>query len=265
MKLGDYETHPIADAFPMLEGAHWQRFLDKVKRFGVLVLELWRYEGKILDGRNRYRAVLELGLKVKLKWRDFEGTFEEAAEFARAMNLEGRRNMSPSVCTLAACKLYQLLRPVGRGRRKKSGTGTELSRAEVAKRSGSSVSGMQDGEVVLEKCAPDVIKAIERDDLTISEALELAPLAHDAQLEALQRRDEQSTVRAKRAALRDSKPRNDEQPSPATALRQLLATAQRALEKLGATVVPHKDKDGLEIAYAGVVWSMDVQATGSVA
>jgi hypothetical protein len=263
MRLGEYETHPIADAFPLLEGARWERFLEKLKRFGVVNLDLWRYEGKLLDGRNRYRGILELGLKAKIKWHDFDGELADAIDFASAMNLEGRRNMSPSVCTLAACKLYELVKPKGRGRPRKDRTGTEITKAELARREGISVSQMEDGQVVLEKCAPEVVASINREDLTISEALELAQLPHDEQRAALERRAAEATTRAKRAALR-GKPQNDNELAPAAAANQLVRVMVKGIEQLGATVQSVKGTDvdvrfELLIAYAGNVFAVSLQ------
>src|SRR5262245_28493685 len=56
-----YDFHPLADLFPMLE--------DKSAAFEALVEDIrerkqqepvWLYEGKILDGRNRYLACQKL-------------------------------------------------------------------------------------------------------------------------------------------------------------------------------------------------------------
>jgi len=61
------EIHPLADIFPYMSGEEWNLFLTDVQTNG-LQKPITMHEGKIVDGRNRYKAVQELGI---------EGRFEE--------------------------------------------------------------------------------------------------------------------------------------------------------------------------------------------
>ena len=58
MKIGEYETHPAADAFQLMNGRAFRNLVDSVKRSGVRQRGVL-YNGQILDGRNRALAALE--------------------------------------------------------------------------------------------------------------------------------------------------------------------------------------------------------------
>ena len=62
-KQQEYEFHPIANVFPLMKGDEFKRFKKDI-RTNKLREQIIIYEGKILDGRNRYNACKELGLPV---------------------------------------------------------------------------------------------------------------------------------------------------------------------------------------------------------
>jgi hypothetical protein len=61
----ELQFHPLADMFPLMEGAEFDALVADIKankvRDNILL-----YEGMILDGRNRYRALRTLGLSPKV-------------------------------------------------------------------------------------------------------------------------------------------------------------------------------------------------------
>lgn len=82
--------HPIANEFPMMDGPDYEGLKASIKAQGFLDSELiWLYGEPlmILDGRNRQRAALEIGVTLSAKnYRIFTGTYEEAEAFSNAKN-----------------------------------------------------------------------------------------------------------------------------------------------------------------------------------
>jgi hypothetical protein len=54
------QYHPIADLFPLMEGKEFDEFVANIKA-NALRSKIVLHEGMILDGRNRYRAMLAAG------------------------------------------------------------------------------------------------------------------------------------------------------------------------------------------------------------
>ena len=96
-ELAHLEDHPIATVFPLLDEGGVESLSQSIKNQGLLE-PILLYEGKILDGRNRYRACMAAGVEVRTA--DFEGTATEAIEHVWAVNRE-RRHLTPSQAAAA--------------------------------------------------------------------------------------------------------------------------------------------------------------------
>lgn len=91
--------HPIADVWPMMEEAKLHELADDIRKNGQLV-PVWLYEGKILDGRNRWAACKIAGIEPKTK----EYTGDEPTAFAVSLN-DRRRHMGKSALAAVAAEL----------------------------------------------------------------------------------------------------------------------------------------------------------------
>lgn len=96
----ELEFHPLAGIFPLMEGAEFTALVDDIRDHGqreTIVL----HEGKILDGRNRYRACQEIDAEPRTEQWIGNGT---AAEFVASMNIR-RRHLSTEQCSAFAAEL----------------------------------------------------------------------------------------------------------------------------------------------------------------
>lgn len=94
MKIGNYTTHPAAEIFPMMSDEELHGLAEDIREHG-LVEPLWRIRVNerwlVLDGRNRLKACLSLGVEVY--WETFEG--DDPVGFVVSRNLH-RRHLNAS-------------------------------------------------------------------------------------------------------------------------------------------------------------------------
>jgi ParB/RepB/Spo0J family partition protein len=95
-------AHPLADIFPLIEGAEFDALVESIKRDGQLE-PIMVHRQQILDGRNRYRACLKAG--VAPRFEEFESDDPAVqARWVAAKNLS-RRHLSESQRAMIAAEL----------------------------------------------------------------------------------------------------------------------------------------------------------------
>ena len=106
------DFHPIADIFPLLDAAAFEQLVRDVKANGVHE-PIWRHrDGRIIDGRNRWRASQVAG--VECPSRVFAGGDEDLLAFVISANVN-RRHLRASQRAMIAAKLTTV--PQGGDRR----------------------------------------------------------------------------------------------------------------------------------------------------
>jgi hypothetical protein len=97
--MTEYAFHELATVFPLLEGGEYTALIDDIRRHGLLE-PITLFEGKILDGRNRYRACLAAGVEPRFREILF-GDYAEAAapptSFAMSSAISGTKALSYGV------------------------------------------------------------------------------------------------------------------------------------------------------------------------
>src|SRR5690348_1465957 len=85
----DYErmaSHELANLLPMIDQTNYENLKADIAKQGILE-PIVLFEGKILDGRNRYRAAKELSFDfTPANFKTFEGTQIEAEAYVFATN-----------------------------------------------------------------------------------------------------------------------------------------------------------------------------------
>ena len=103
--LFEYEFHELANLFPLVEGEDYSALIEDIRDHGILN-PITLYQGRILDGRNRYRAAKESGHKFTP--RDFVELAPnvDAREYVLSANVQ-RRQLKPEQRRQLVAKLIR--------------------------------------------------------------------------------------------------------------------------------------------------------------
>lgn len=118
-------AHPVADLFPMMSAEEYTALVADIREHGQRE-PIWLIGEQILDGRNRYRACLELE-RTPL-WRHYAGPVDTATliKFVLSLNLQ-RRHLSSSQKATLALDVEALLAEEAKERQRAAG----VARAET--------------------------------------------------------------------------------------------------------------------------------------
>ena len=178
--MKEYQFHPIAEAFPLMEGDEFTALAEDVDTNGLrdaIVL----YQGKILDGRNRYRACI--AGKCKPAFAEYEG--DDPVSFVTSKNMH-RRHLNTSQRGIAAAALVQLRLQICKGQK------IENVREEVilqtARQLNVSPRTVESGLDVLEDGSKALQDAVKAGEVTASDAASIVDLPKSEQNEAIKKK-----------------------------------------------------------------------------
>ena len=166
----NFEFHPLANIFPLIDGQAYQELMADVMRHGVRE-PVWLYEGQILDGRNRYRAAMAMG--VECPTREYVG--DDATGFVISLNLH-RRHLTESQRAMVAAKLANISHG---GNRKDQGANlrVEVSRSDAAELLSVSPRSVASAAKVQAESSPEIVQAVEQGAMSVSLAAKVADLS----------------------------------------------------------------------------------------
>jgi N6-adenosine-specific RNA methylase IME4 len=177
--------HPLAEIFPLIEDEEFDSLVEDIKRHGVRE-PVVVYEDKILDGRNRYRACREAG--VDCTFVPFRG--DDPVDYVISLNLR-RRHLDESQRAMVAAKLATLRQgdnqhteglPIGRS--------SEL--LNVGERS------VARAREVLDHGVPELRQAVERGEVSVTAAADVATESAEVQQEIVARGEREILDAARR-------------------------------------------------------------------
>jgi len=95
--------HILADTFPLITGIEFERLIEDIRKNGLFE-PIVLHEGKILDGRNRYKACSQLGINCASV--EYEG--DDPLGFVLSLNLH-RRHLTPSQLAPIAIEIEKVI------------------------------------------------------------------------------------------------------------------------------------------------------------
>jgi ParB family chromosome partitioning protein len=176
--VSHYEFHPIANIFPLIDGQSYQELLADVLKHGVRE-PIWIYEGKILDGRNRYRAAMAMRVECPIQ----EYTGPDAVAFVISLNLH-RRHLNESQRGMVGAKLANMQQ----GQRtdiQPSANLQNVSQADAAEMLNVSTRTVAAASKVQAEAPQEVTKAVEAGDISINLATQFVALPDESKQEAI--------------------------------------------------------------------------------
>lgn len=177
--MSTLQAHPAAELFPLLSGDEYESFKADIAERG-LIEPIWLCEGKILDGRNRYRACNELG--VEPKFLSYDG--ESPVAFAWSLNGK-RRHLDKGQLAIIATKMLPPLREEAKKRQLAALSGVPVMSREPAdepQNKHANMSVTKAAEIVgvgeslvqradyLAKNAPEMLEKVQAGEATINGA-----------------------------------------------------------------------------------------------
>jgi len=167
--------HPYSEIFPLIEGAEFDALVEDIKTHGLRE-KIWVYEGKILDGRNRFLACQKA--KVRPQFRKFTG--KDALAFIISLNV-ARRHLSEAQRAMAAARIATLKRGANQHEDAPRGASSQSAAAEkmdVSRRS------VQRARQVIEKGSKALQSAVESGEIPLKRAAEVTNLPKAEQMQA---------------------------------------------------------------------------------
>jgi ParB family chromosome partitioning protein len=263
-------AHPVADLFPMMDDDGLRDLAADIADYGLLEAVWLHSDGRIIDGRNRWRACVIAG--VEPATRTYEGDDDGLVKFVLSLNLQ-RRHLTTSQRQMVAARVATL----EQGRPDKTAESGGLTQVDASKLLNVGVTGVKAARIVQEKGVPELIAAVDEGDMSVTKAADVARRPEYEQRAAVRAVKDASTEdllsmaavqKAKKQRIDDGRAvlqsLSNEWYTPVKyidAARAVLggidldpASCDEANEIVKAETYYTADDDGLAYDWAGTVW-----------
>lgn len=194
--MEDMQFHPAANIFPMMAEADFSGLVEDIGKHGLRE-PIGLLHGKIIDGRNRYRACLQASVEPEYSVVETD----DPVAYVLSLNLH-RRHLSPSQVAMVGGRARDLYDEAakarmnagkggdgsgGRGHKKNppvnvsEGLGTGDARDKAGKAVGVSGSLIDRATKVLKEGTPELIQAVDSGKMSVSRAAEVTDLEPEEQ------------------------------------------------------------------------------------
>lgn len=180
--MDDLEYHPLANLFPLIEGEEFDALVGDIRVNGLHdAIDL--FQGKILDGRNRWRAAKAAG--VELERRNFRHyhaeIYGDPLAYVISKNLS-RRHLDESQRAMVAARLATMRQ----GERtdlaaEPSANLPKVNQPTAAKTLSISERALRHARRVQDSGTPELVRAVDRGRLAVSVADKASRLPADIQ------------------------------------------------------------------------------------
>jgi len=178
--------HPYADLFPLMEGEEYEALVADIKLNGLLH-PIILLDGKILDGRNRYRACLDA--VVKPATVSYSGPMKPL-DYVISVNLK-RRHLDEGQRSMIGFKVTEIFAEAERVRQLTNQLQNQTKRVDppnpkrhveaAAKVMNVSAVGIERARAVYKTGSPDLVGRVNRGEVAVSVAAKVARMPQEQQ------------------------------------------------------------------------------------
>jgi len=176
--MTDYDLHDLCKLFPPMPEDQFNSLIDSIRDHGLLT-PIMLHEGKILDGRHRYKACINLGIEPSFE--EYEG--EDALGYVIALNLS-RRHLDESQRAMIATRCATLKRG-GKSDLNVEISTLKLSQKDAAARFNISRHSVIAARKVVERGTRELSDAVESGQIAVTVAAKIAQLDHEQQAQII--------------------------------------------------------------------------------
>jgi hypothetical protein len=172
-----YAAHALAKIFPAMDATAYGELIGDIKRNGLLQ-PIMLYQERVLDGVHRQDACFDA--QVEPRYEKYFG--DDPVGYVISMNLK-RRQLSESQRAMVAAKIATL----PKGSHVPKGTGA-MTRKQAGRMLKISEQSIERAKTVQKHGTPELVAAVEADEISVTPAAEIAKLPVDQQSNAMAKR-----------------------------------------------------------------------------